>query len=157
MKAELTKEHGFLQKLVGRWEAVGESADVPVTDAVWRESVRSLYGVWFVADGHGKMPDGSDASTVLTLGYDPAKGRYVGTWIGSMMNHMWVYEGALDDSGRTLVLDTAGPDFENEGQTARYREHMTFEDDDNRTFSSHVLTPDGAWRPFMIMRYRRSA
>jgi hypothetical protein len=156
MKAELTKEHAFLQKLVGNWEMLGETTDVTPDEHGWQESVRSLHGIWFLAEGHGKMPDGADASSLLTLGYDPAKGKYVGSWIGSMMNHMWVYEGALDADGRTLLLDTTGPDFENEGQTARYREHLAFEDDDNRTFSSHVMTPEGSWRQFMMVRYRRT-
>jgi hypothetical protein len=156
MKAELTKEHAFLQKLIGTWEVVAESPEVYV-ETTWLENVRSLHGVWFMAEGHGEMPGGGEASTVLTLGYDPVRGKYVGTWIGSMMNHLWVYEGALDETGRTLKLDTTGPDFENEGRTARYQEHLTFEDDDNRTFSSHVLMPDGSWRQFMMARYRRSA
>lgn len=156
MKAELTGEHAFLQKLVGNWEMVDETGGMATEGDVWRETVRSLHGVWFLAEGQGKMPDGADASSQLMLGYDPAKGKYVGSWIGSMMNHMWVYEGALDAYGRTLLLDTTGPDFENEGQTARYREHLAFEDDDNRTFSSHVMTPEGSWRQFMMVRYRRA-
>lgn len=155
MKAELTQQHAFLQKLVGLWEAVEENGAAATADQAWKETVRSLHGIWFLAEGSGKMPDGADASSLLTLGYDPARGKYVGSWIGSMMNHMWVYEGTLDVHGRTLLLDTSGPDFENDGKTARYREELTFETDDDRTFTSHVMAPDGQWRRLMQVRYRR--
>jgi hypothetical protein len=155
MKAELTEEHAFLRKLVGLWDMVEENGGPATGDHAWRETVRSLHGIWFLAEGRGKMPDGADASSVLTLGYDPAKGKYVGSWIGSMMNHMWVYEGVLDPDGRTLRLDTSGPDFEKEGVTARYREELAFENDDDRTFTSYVMKPDGAWHRIMQVRYRR--
>ena len=57
-------------------------------------------GAWFVAEGNGQMPDGSGAATtVLTLGYSPSKGKYVGTWIGSMMDHMWIYDGEVSPDG----------------------------------------------------------
>ena len=31
-----------------------------------------------------------------TLGYDPAKKKYVGTFIASVMTHLWIYSGSLD-------------------------------------------------------------
>ena len=37
---------------------------------------------------------------IMTLGYDPQKKRFVGTLIGSMMTHLWVYDGALDAGRR---------------------------------------------------------
>ena len=42
------------------------------------------------------MPDGGPATMIMTLGYDPAKKRFVGTFIGSMMTNLWVYEGELE-------------------------------------------------------------
>ena len=49
---------------------------------------------------------------MMSLGFDPQKGRFVGTFIGSMMTHLWIYDGALDASGQALILDA-------EGRTAR--------------------------------------
>ncbi|MDE1997169.1 MAG: DUF1579 domain-containing protein, partial [Rhizobiaceae bacterium] len=103
----------------------------------------------------GTMPGGGAAATLLTLGYDPDRGKYIGTWIGSMMNHMWIYEGNLHEDGRTLVLETNGPDFEHEGQSATYREAITFINDNERTFTSSVRQPDGSWTAFMVANYRR--
>jgi hypothetical protein len=39
------------------------------------------------------MPGGGAATMFLTLGYDPQRERYVGTWIGSMMTHLWGVRG----------------------------------------------------------------
>lgn len=153
MEMEMAKpqaEHGFLQRLVGTWEV----RDMP--DAgTWVEVVRSLHGIWFVAEGNGQMPGGGDATTVLTLGYDPAKGRYVGSWIGSMMTHMWVYDGEVSADGNTLSLYTTGPDFENPGRTGEYREQIIIKDDAHRIFNSSAKQADGSWKQFMEVNYRR--
>src|SRR5688572_23139930 len=104
-KVEPQKEHEWLQILVGEWTAESETAPEPDSPPVapWTETVRSLHGIWIVAEGQGEMPGGGGpATTVMTLGYDPQKNRYVGTWIGSMMTHLWVYDGELDATGKIL-------------------------------------------------------
>jgi hypothetical protein len=120
------------------------------------ESVRPLGELWVVAEGQGEMPGGGPARTMLTLGYDPQKKQYVGTWIGSMMTYLWVYSGEVDASGNTLTLDTEGPSMIAEGRMAKYRERIEFENDDHRIFSSQALTDDGQWHTFMTAHYRRS-
>jgi Protein of unknown function (DUF1579). len=145
-------EHGFLQKLVGTWEVTARD----MADAgTWTETVRGLHGLWFVAEGNGEMPGGGAATTVLTLGYDPAKGKYVGSWIGSMMTHMWVYDGEVSADGNTLSLYTTGPDFEDPGRIGEYREQIIFSDDDHRIFNSSARQPDGSWKQFMEAHYSR--
>ncbi|NKL35671.1 DUF1579 domain-containing protein [Rhizobium leguminosarum bv. viciae] len=149
--AEVLKEHSFLERLVGDWTVTAPdmSGGEP-----WTETVRSLHGIWFVAEGTGRMPDGKEATSILTLGYNDAKGKYVGSWIGSMMDYMWVYEGEVDASGNVLDLYTTGPDFNGEGLAA-YREQITFVDADHRTFVSSAKQPDGSWKQFMEAHYAR--
>lgn len=155
------KEHQWLEQLVGDWiiTSEGPGPDGETQSVEWTESVRSLHGIWVVAEGGGEMPDGSVGTMIMTLGYDPARQRYVGTWIGSMMTHLWVYEGTLDDTGKVLTLDTEGPDFATEGKTggklARYRDIITIEDADNRVLSAEMLAEHGSWNPIMSARYRR--
>src|SRR6266542_7081305 len=103
MKTEPQKEHQWLQKLVGEWTFEAEATmgpGKPTERAEGTESVRSLGGLWFLAEGQGEMPGGGAATTLMTLGYDPQKKRYVGAWIGSMMTHLWVYDGELDAAER---------------------------------------------------------
>jgi len=67
--------------------------------------VRSLGGLWILAEGRGEMPGGAPATMLMTLGYDPAKNRFVGTWVGSMMTHLWVYQGWLNETGRGMSVN----------------------------------------------------
>ena len=103
MTTESSKEHQWLQKLVGDWtfetEATMEPGEPPMKSK-GTESVRSLGGLWIIAEGQGDMPDGSPATMIMTLGYDPHTKRYTGTWIGSMMTHLWVYDGTMMPVGK---------------------------------------------------------
>jgi hypothetical protein len=91
----------------------------------------------------------------MTLGYDPQTERFVGTFIASMMTHLWPYNGALDATGKVLTLDSEGPSFAGDGTMAKYQDIIEFINDDHRTLSSQVLGPDGQWQPFMKAHYRR--
>jgi len=108
------------------------------------------------------MPDdGAIGHTVMTLGYDPVNGRFVGTWIGSMMAHFWIYEGHLDESRKVLTLDCEGPSMAADGAvtgeaTARYQDVIEILAPDHRTLSSQVLGEDGEWKRFMTAHYRRT-
>ena len=118
--------------------------------------MRSLHGIWFIAEGRGETPGGSAATTVMTLGYDPQKKRFVGTWVGSMMTHLWVYDGELDETGRILTLNSEGPDFTGGSGLAKYRDVIEIVDADNRTLTSWVQGDDGGWTEFMKAHYRRA-
>src|SRR5918999_1281570 len=105
--------------------------------------VTALGVLWILAEGQGEMPGGAAATTVLTLGYDPQQQRYVGTWIGSMMTHLWVYNGVLDAAGRVLTLTAEGPHFTAEGTMAQYKDVIEFKSEDHRVLTSHMLGDDG--------------
>lgn len=158
VKTDPVKEHQWLQRLVGEWTYEGSGdmgPDQPPCKMSGTESVRSVGGLWIVGNGTGVMPDGAAATMVLTLGFDPARGKFLGTWIGSMMTHMWVYEGSLDASGRVLTLDTTGPSMADPNKTARYQDIIEIKSDDVRTLTSRALGDDGTWRQFMQAEYRR--
>ena len=158
MHAEPQKEHQWLQKLVGEWTYETEAAmepGKPPQKFTGTESVRSLGGLWMLCEGQGEMPGGGTATTLMTLGFDPAKKRFVGTFIGSMMTHMWVYEGGLDPTGMVLTLDTEGPSFTAEGKMAKYKDAIEIKSDDHRVLSSSFLGDDGKWHSFTTANYRR--
>lgn len=158
MKADPQKEHQWLQQLLGEWtfetEAMMEPGKPPEKFA-GSERVRSLGELWVLCEGQGEMPGGGTATTLMTLGYDPARKRFVGTFIGSMMTHLWAYDGALDPSGKVLTLDTEGPSFAGDGKMAKYQDVIEIKSADHRVLSSRVLGEDGKWQGFMTANYRR--
>jgi hypothetical protein len=158
MKVEPQKEHAWLQKFVGEWTFEGDCSmgpDKPRATFSGTESVRSIGDIWIVGDGSGEMPGGGDSTTLLTLGFNPETKRFVGTWIGSMMTQLWVYDGWLDEGERILTLESEGPDMAVPGKTAMYRDVVEFESDDHRVLRSQALGDDGEWHAFMEAHYRR--
>jgi hypothetical protein len=157
-KAEPQEEHRWLHKLLGEWDMEAESAMAPgepPMKTTGTESVRSLGGLWIVAEGEGEMPGGGTGTSVMTLGYDPQKNRYVGTWVGSMMTHLWLYEGSLDAGKRVLTLNSEGPGMSGDGTLAKYKDVIELKSDDHRVLTSHVQGEDGSWQSFMTAHYRR--
>jgi hypothetical protein len=120
-----------------------------------RETVRSLGGLWTIGEGSGESPDGGNCDSIMTLGFDPQTKRFVGTFIASMMTHLWPYNGTLDATGKVLTLDSEGPSFAGDGTMAKYQDIIEFLSDNHRTLSSQFLGPDGQWVPFMKAHYRR--
>ena len=158
MKADVLKEHLWLQKLDGDWTFEAEcfmGPDEPPHKSTGMQTVRSLGGLWSICEGDGEAPDGSKVRSIITLGYDPQKQRFVGTFIASMMTHMWVYEGTLDAAGKVLTLDTEGPGMSGDGKMVKYQDIIEFFSDDHRVLRSRMLGDDGNWREFMTAHYRR--
>lgn len=156
MKAETRKEHQWLERLVGEWTFEVEAPageGKPAETHLGRESGRSLDGVWVVLQGTGEVPGVGISQSMMTLGFDEKKGRYVGTFVASMLTYLWVYEGDLD--GDVLTLETTGPSFTDEGKMARYRDTIEFRGNDHRVLSSVCQGEDGQWSKVMEMHYRR--
>lgn len=159
MQVEQQQEHRWLEQLVGEWtveiEAVMGPGEPPTT-STGTESVRSLGGLWTVGEGRGEMPGCGTMTSILTLGYDPVKRRFVGSFIASMMTHLWLYDGTLDSSGKILTLDAEGPAMSDDGTMAKYQDVIEVVSPDHKIMRSRVLGEDGEGRWFMTAHYRRS-
>lgn len=157
METKPQKEHHWLDKLIGEWTYESEcnmGDDRPPFKSKGVEIVRSLGGLWTIAEGEGEMPDGGTGRTIMTLGYDSQTNRYVGTFICSMMTHLWIYSGSLNSTETILTLDTEGPSC-NETAIAKYQDIIEFVSDDHRVLKSQILEDNGKWNHFMIAHYRR--
>ena len=157
MQAEPQKEHQWLQALVGEWSFEGEcqmGPDQPPMKNTGACVTRSLGGLWVVNEGTGEMPGGGMMNSIITLGYDPQKQRFVGTFVASMMTFLWLYEGTLDSSGKVLTLNAEGPSFAGDGM-AKYQDIVTVESKDHWILSSQMQGDDGQWTKFMTANYRR--
>jgi hypothetical protein len=155
---KVTKEHAWLQKLVGDWSGEGTAEMGPgQPPQQWTvdEHVRAIGDVWIQAESRGTMPDGSPSVMQITLGYDPDAQRFRGTFVGSMMTYLWTYDGSLDAEERVLTLDAEGPNMAEPGKMSRYQDIVELVDADERRLSSRIQMPDGSWQQFMTVRYRR--
>lgn len=153
------EQHRWLEQLVGDWTSSSEAAcepGQPLQHFSGSESVRKLGDHWVLCEGRAEMPGGGMGSMLMTLGYDAQAGCFVGTWVGSMMSHLWVYtRGTLDAAGKVLTLESEGPSFTGEGMSS-YRDVIGIVGPDHRTLTSHVLGADGQWTQFMTADYRRN-
>jgi hypothetical protein len=158
MQVEPTQEHRWLQRLVGEWthEMIEGEPGKPV-EVIGRgtERVRALGDLWVVGEGEAEMSGGECGSSIITLGFDPRKQRFVGTWVGSMMAQLWVYDGALDSSGTVLTLESEGPHMTREGELGTYRDVIELTEAGERTMNSFMLDESGEWQHFVSMNYER--
>ncbi|MCL4220793.1 MAG: DUF1579 family protein [Phycisphaerales bacterium] len=162
MIPEPQNQHKWLARLVGPWEMEGECMTGPGQPPMkvrGREVVRSLGGLWTIGEGVGEMPGGGESRSIMTLGYDPQRQKFVGSFIASVMTHLWLYEGSLDASGKVLTLDCKGPNMmpgANPGELMPYQDIIEFVDDNHRILRSRAPGPDGKWVPFMEAHYHRT-
>lgn len=159
MKSEPRAEHEWLKRLVGEWAFDSKcqmEPGQPPAQTSGTESVRAVGDLWVVGEGQGSMPGGGTCSMIITLGFDPAKERFVGTFIVSIMPGLWIYDGVLDPTGRKLTLDTEGPAMSANGsRRARYQDIIELPEDGGRLLRSRMLDEAGSWNEFMVARYRR--
>lgn len=155
--AQPQQEHAWLMKFVGDWTAeidVLKEPGAPPERSRGTESVRAIGGFWIVAENHATYQD-KPFSGIMTLGYDPDRKRYVGTWVDSMTSHLWTYSGTLDSTGRVLTLESVGPCTMMAGQMANFRETIEFKSNDHRVFTSAVQAGDGPWIRTVTVNFRR--
>jgi len=140
---EPTPEHVELLSGVGTWGGTmtlfapdgSEMASSPARETVegvgpfWTQArfECELMGQPYVGTGH--------------MGYDPAKGKYVGTWVDSMSSFFALMEGETSADGKTLVMHWTAPDMTgrmspHRSETVRSKDAYTstfFMGDDTRT------------------------
>ena len=107
------------------------------------------HGRWLVTEystadrdfeGHGVM------------GFDPAKDRYVYTWVDTLRPFLAVGEGTWDAS-RTLMQITTTASYD--GRPMHWREENEWLGDDARAFRSIMIAPDGKEALAIVGVYRR--
>lgn len=155
---EPTSEHHWLMQLVGSWSFVHEcdlGPGQPSSKSSGTQVTRALGAFWTIGDMVGQGPDGSMANSIMTVGFDNAKGKFVGTFHSSCMNMQWIYEGSLDSDKRILTLDSYGPSFSGDGSTALYQDIIEIVDANSYLFRSRYQMPDGTWNNFMNGTYTR--
>ena len=145
------KEHEWLAQLTGEWESTmkcNAEPGKPPVEGKSSEKARMLGGFWVVSEGEGEMMGGK-FSSILTLGYDPEKKKFISTWVDSMTSTLWSYTGSLDEATNTLTLETEGPNPMEPGKTCKFKEVIVLKDKDHKTFTSNIQGADGKWTEMM--------
>jgi len=152
------REHEWLRHFIGDWRVENEmtmAPGAPKMKSEGRETVKDLGGLWAVAEGDSKMPDGASMDYYATLGYDVSFKKYRGCWFASVSSHLWVQEGQLDADGRILTLNCVGPDMMKDGETANYRFDFEIVDQNHRTMTEYVEGNGSGWQELIKSRYTR--
>lgn len=152
MFAKPSVEHEFFTPLLGEW-SMEHTCDMgpgqPPNVSRGKMTGRSLEGLWTLLESVGEMPGGGVGYSLFTLGYDPARQAYVGTFIGSMMTHLWIYEGSVNEAKNILTLNVEGPSFTGEGMT-NYQDIIEIVDKDHWILRSRMQDKNtGEWKDFM--------
>jgi len=158
MGTKPVKEHEWLQQFVGDWRIESEmwmGPGQPTARISGTETVKSVGGLWAFGERQGAMPDGKPMSTYWTLGYDVSFKEYRGCWFASMSSHLWKQTGTLSADGKTMTLDSVGPNMVVDGETANYRDVIEIIDDNRRTLTSYGPGETGEWEQYMKSTFSR--
>jgi hypothetical protein len=88
----------------------------------------------------------------MTLGFDPEKKQYVGTWVDSMTGKLWQYTGKVE--GNRLTLETEGI-CPMQAKPVRFRDTLELIDADHKTYTSAMMGEDGKWLTVMTSKAER--
>ncbi len=148
-------EHEVLKQDVGTWDATVEMMEPGKPPAVSKgvETVSLIEGgLWTVTDFKSTMM-GAPFHGHGTNGFDPAKKRYVFTWIDSMSTGLALGEATYDPGTKTMKGWMEGPDLT--GKTMKMNETTEWKDPDTRVFTMSVPGPGGKDVPTMRISYKR--
>jgi hypothetical protein len=144
-------EHQMLKKDVGVWDATVEMFVPGGAPNVSKgtETVTMLGELWQLAEFKSEM-FGQPFEGRGTTGYDPAKKKFVGTWVDTISTSVATVEATYDPTAKTMTgtMEGPGPD----GALTKTKETTVWKDADNRVFTMYA--PDGT-TPMMRISYKR--
>lgn len=154
---QATEQHEWLHKFVGEWNVRSEIHMAPGEEpvvATGTETARMLGDFWVVAEGQGEISSADLKSKwILSFGYEPEEGRYVGRWIDSMTPASWDYTGNVSEDGKVMTLSTRGF-CPMEGEVCEFRSTVEFKSDDVRVITDEKKTDEG-WETAVVSTYTR--
>jgi uncharacterized protein DUF1579 len=146
-------EHELFKKDVGTWDATVEILMPPAPPSKATETnALGPGGLWLLTDFKGEMMGGPFQGHGVA-GWDPAKKKYVGTWVDSMSTALMITESTYDAAARTMTgtMEAPGPD----GRPMKMKAVTQYKDDDTRVFTMYMPGPDGKEAPQMRISYKR--
>lgn len=136
-----TIEHLRLAHAVGTWDATmkswvrGPDAD-PIVSKGTEVAKLMPGGLWLLTEYDGKVGE-IPFHGVGQTGYDPRKGKYVGSWVDSMSPALLVTEGEFEPKTRTLTMTASGIE-PSTGKPYEARMTSIYKDKDTRVHTMSV-------------------
>jgi len=146
-------EHEMLKKDVGTWDATVEAfmaPGAPPSVSKGTETLSMMGGFWLLSEFKSEMM-GQPFEGRGTTGYDPAKKKFVGTWVDTMAPGYYTVEGTYDAAKKTLTEIMEGPDPS--GAVAKTKATTAWTGADGRVFTMYA--PDGKTVTMKITYKRR--
>jgi hypothetical protein len=151
------KEHEWLKPLEGTWDVACkfhmDPSQAPMEMKGVETSKLDLGGFWLLSEFKGEM-FGKPFEGRSTTGFSPQKKKFVGTWIDSMVPHLFVSEGELDAAGKVLTMIAEALDMAT-GKPTQERWVLEILDKDTHTFTFYGPGTDGKERKTGEMKYTR--
>ena len=142
-------EHQELKKLAGTWDATVEMLSPPGGPASKGTETNTLIGdgLWVVSDFKAEMMQKPFQGHGV-WGWDPAKKKYVGTWVDTMSTGLTLSEGTFDPATKTMTdtMEMPGPD----GKPMKVKSTTEWKDADTRVFTMFMGDT-----PSMRITYKR--
>lgn len=158
---EPTDEHRLLQRNVGVWDVAGKIwmfPDQPPIEFTATDTVTAVGPFWIAAHFDSRLPTGEPGfSGVAQSGFDPAKGRFVSTWIGTIQPAMDLFEGTYDPAARVLRMESVGAGGGPYGPSTRFRSEEESISADERVFRMWASADGVPEHQIVEYRYRRRA
>jgi len=148
-------EHEILDRDAGSWDATVEIMVPNAPPAVSKGTETNAWGpggLWLITDFKSEMM-GQPFQGHGVTGYDPAKKKYVGTWVDSMTSSLSISESTYDKATSSMVGWSEAPDLT--GKMVRTTGVTEYKDPDTRIFTMSAPGPDGKHNPTMRITYKR--
>ena len=151
-----TDEHAVLNQFVGEWKTTGKGTDPSgkQTEMSGYEFDRMVLGDFWLFFVYNSQMAGKPFVGHGMIGYDPAKKKYVGSWVDSMSPFMTTLEGTADRKTKSITLDAIGTDPMTE-KACKGRLVFEFQDNDHRSVRSYKIDESGEAKLAFELHYTR--
>jgi hypothetical protein len=150
-------EHERLKKDVGAWDASVKSWNAPDTEPMeWtgvETSALQPGGFWLLTSFKGDL-GGMEFCGNSTTGYDPAKKKYISTWVDSMTPTLTVSEGTYNAANQELTMTGSMVD-PSSGKPAQIRSVSKYNADGTRTMTMFMKPEGGDEFKMMEVHYKK--
>lgn len=141
-----TEQHKLLEREVGEFDVEIKmwmnGPEVEPAISKGKDKVTKLGELWILSDFEGEFGGVPFMGRGIT-GYDPMKGKFVGTWVDSLSSSMMLMEGDYDEGTRTLTMVSEGVDPSSK-QKVKTKVSTKYLEDGKKLFTMSMAMPADA-------------